>query len=299
MDTDALQQGLLAVQELTQAQEGEIQQLATICNEYEGLNMRFSLGGVQRRPENSPPDFLYYVDGQLVGCIMLDSFGAEEKELLGMVHPNYRRRGIFSALVAATKVASARHGVQRLIFVVERASSSGQGFVKAIGAQYDFSEHEMVLETFHDRMAFDERLNYRKAYDSDLDLLVSIMVDSFGDTEERVRPWVAKLLHDPQCRLYVSTFGEAQLGCKEPVGCLRLHESDESIGIYGFGVRPDYRGRGYGRQMLEETIREVQGKSRKQITLEVETDNENAIGLYRSVGFAVRTTYDYYKVDIE
>lgn len=295
---DTLKQGLLAVQTLTKAQEAEIQQLATICNEYEGLHMRFNLGGVQRRPDNSPPDFLYYEDGELIGCLLLDSFGSQEKELQGMVHPDYRRKGIFSALLAATKVAGARHGVQRLIFVVERTAQSGQAFVASVGAQYDFSEHEMVLETFHDRMGFDERLNYRKAYDSDLDLFVSIMADSFGDSEERVRPWVSRLLHDPQCRLYVSTFGEAQLGCKEPVGCLRLHESDNSIGIYGFGVRPDYRGRGYGRQMLEETIREVQGKSQKQITLEVDINNENAIGLYRSVGFAVRTTYDYYNLDL-
>ncbi len=295
---ETLKQGLVAVQAITQTQKAEIKQLAEICNQYEGLHMRFSLGGVSTRPNNAPPEFLYYDNGRLVGCIILDSFGSEEKELQGMVHPDYRRKGIFSRLVAATKEAGVQHGVQRLIFVVERAAQSGQHFVAAIGAQYDFSEHEMVLETFHDRMDFDERLNFRKAYDSDLDLYVSIMADSFGDPEERIRPWVTHLLHDSQCRLYVATFGEAQLGCKEPVGCLRLHEENDSIGIYGFGVRPDYRRRGYGRQMLEEVVREVQGQSQKQITLEVDIDNENALGLYRSVGFVERTTYDYYNLDI-
>lgn len=295
---DTLRQGLLMPQPVTAADEAEMRKLLEICNNYENLHIRFSQRDVRTHPDNALPDFLYYEQGQLVGCLVLDSFGSKEKEVPGMVHPNYRRKGIFSALLAAAKKECAAHGVQHLVFVVEHDSPSGQAFVASVGAQYDFSEYEMVLATFHDRMAFDERLNYRKANDSDLDLLVSIMMDSFGDPEESVRPRVAWLLRDPHCRLYVATFGEASLGCKEPVGCLRLEESNDAISIYGFGVRPDYRGRGYGRQMLEETIRAVRPHSQKQITLEVDTNNNNAFGLYRSVGFTVRTTYDYYNLDI-
>ncbi len=32
--------------------------------------------------------------------------------------------------------------------------------------------------------------------------------------------------------------------------------------------------------------------------LEVLTDNTNAIGLYHSVGFEIRTTYDYYELPL-
>ena len=295
---DTLKQGLLMSQSVTDADEAEMRKLLEICNNYENLHIRFGQRGIRALLDDAPPDFLYYEQGQLVGCLIFDSFGSKEKELLGMVHPDYRRKGVFSTLLAAAREKCAAHDVQRLVFVVERDSPAGQEFVASVGAQYDFSEYEMVLATFHDSMAFDERLNYRKANDNDLDLLVSIMMDSFGDLAENARPRVEWLLRDPHCRLYVAIFGEASLGCKEPVGCLRLDESSDGIGIYGFGVRPDYRGRGYGRQMLEETIREVRQHSKKQITLEVDTDNENAIGLYRSVGFTTRTTYDYYNLDI-
>ena len=72
----------------------------------------------------------------------------------------------------------------------------------------------------------------------------------------------------------------------------------EEVGIYGFVVRSAYRGRGYGRQMLEETIRTIQARSQKQIMLEVDSQNTNALGLYRSCGFKETTTYGYYNLDI-
>ena len=74
---------------------------------------------------------------------------------------------------------------------------------------------------------------------------------------------------------------------------------DKEIGIYGFIVRPDYRGQGYGRQMLEEAIRTIQFRSSKGIMLDVDTNNTNAIGLYRSCGFEVRATYAYYGLDLQ
>ena len=68
----------------------------------------------------------------------------------------------------------------------------------------------------------------------------------------------------------------------------------EQVGIYAFEVRLGYRGRGYGRQMLEEAIRTIRAETQKRIMLDVETDNTDAIGLYQSCGFEIKTTYDYY-----
>ena len=295
---DTLKQGLLTVDMVTDEQEMEIQQLTDLCNLYENLHLHFSQHRLGNRLDRIMPNFLYYEDEMLVGYLVPDSFGMEEKELLGMVHPDYRRRGIFTALLEAAKEVCKARGVERLVFVVEKASASGQAFVKAVGAEYDFSEHSMVLESFRESNVFDDRLNVQRAYESDLDAVVLIMTESFGNSVEKVQPRAANWMHDPNCQLYIATFGEYGLGCKEPIGCLRLHEADDSIGIYGFGVRPDYRRRGYGRQMLEEVVREVRARSEKPITLDVDVENPNAQALYRSTGFIAQTTYDYYNWDI-
>ncbi len=50
--------------------------------------------------------------------------------------------------------------------------------------------------------------------------------------------------------------------------------------------------------MLEQIIRQLHDEGIKAITLEVEVENKNAIGLYSSCGFQVVTTYDYFAHDI-
>ncbi len=292
-------QGLIKKATLTQAERGEIEQLTDLCNRYENLHMRLDFGMLRERPGDIVTDFLYYRDGRLLGYLGLDNWGAEERELVAMVHPEFRRQGIFNALFTATKEEGNSNGIHRLDLVCERSSVAGQACAKAIGARYGFAEHEMVLADFKDSFTFDERIFFRQAARSDLDALVTVQADSFNDPELFVRTKLLQLLQNPRQRFYLATFGEGEVSCKELVGSLRLDEFDQGIGIYAFGVVPDYRRRGYGRQMLEEVIRIVRAETQKPIMLDVEVDNAAAIALYTSCGFQIKTTYDYYIVEVK
>ncbi|HLZ56162.1 MAG TPA: GNAT family N-acetyltransferase [Ktedonosporobacter sp.] len=290
-------QGLVARQTLSAEELTAIKQLTAICEDYERLYMRLSWGMLQTRSGKQAEDFLYYVDNQLVGYLAMDGHGTETRELVGMVHPDHRREGIFRTLLTAAQTECQRHGVQRLVLICEHSSRSGKAFVEAIKANYDTSEHEMILEHFRERAAFDDRLVLRPADDSDVEGLVTI-VQSDGLSEEEARRWVKRVLSEPISQTYIATFGVEGVSCGEPIGTLRVDNWDELAGIYGFVVLPAYRGRGYGRQMLEEVIRSIRATSQKTIMLDVDTNNINAIGLYRSCGFAIKTTYDYYVINI-
>lgn len=292
---DHKKQGLVARQTLTAEELVEIKQLTAICEDYEKLYMRLSWGMLQTRSGKQTEDFLYYDDGRLVGYLASD--GTETRELVGMVHPDHRREGIFRALLTAARTECRLHGVQRLVLICEHSSSSGKAFVEAIKADYDTSEHEMVLEHFRERSTFDDRLVLRPADDSDVEGLVTI-VQSDGLSEEGARRWVARVLSEPTSQTYIATFGVEGVNCGEPIGTLRVDNWDEIAGIYGFVVISAYRGRGYGRQMLEEVIRSIRATSQKTIMLDVDTNNSNALGLYRSCGFVIKTTYDYYVINI-
>jgi ribosomal protein S18 acetylase RimI-like enzyme len=288
-------QGLITRNLLTGPEISELKQLAAICDRYEGLRTRLNW---EIRPMVPVEDFLYYRDNMLVGYLSLDLYGVETKELLGLVHPYYRRQGIFHELLAAAKAECASRGVKQFMLICERASRSGKAFIEAIGASYALSEHEMVLAQFHDRFTFDQALVVRPAYDRDLERLIAIQMRGYGASEALARNRVERELSEPGCQTWIATFGLEGVNCAEPVGALRVYDWPGCAGIYGFIVLPEYRGRGYGRQMLEEVIRSLLTQGKKQIMLEVEVDNTIALQLYLSCGFAITTTYDYYILKI-
>ena len=253
--------------------------------------MRIDVGALRQRPDDEAKDFLYYEDGMLVGYLFVEGWGSKDRELAGMVHPDYRRRGIFRSLLAAAQRRMLAKSCTKIDLVCEHFSQSGLAFVHAIQAQHEYSEHEMVLGTFRERRKVHKGLHIRQANRQDLDAIVSILATDSGNVES-IRQWITKLFEDPTSRFYMATLDE------KPLGCLRLDFMSDQIGIYAFEVRLGYRGLGYGRQILEEAIRTIRSESQKRIMLDVETDNTNAIGLYLSCGFEIKTTYDYYNLKI-
>ncbi|WP_061558400.1 ribosomal protein S18-alanine N-acetyltransferase [Mycobacterium simiae] len=78
--------------------------------------------------------------------------------------------------------------------------------------------------------------------------------------------------------------GIAKLGRKPPF----------EYEVHTIGVDPQYQGRGIGRRLLDELLKFADGGV---VYLEVRTDNEAAIALYRSVGFEqIGLRKRYYRV---
>jgi ribosomal protein S18 acetylase RimI-like enzyme len=284
-------QGLLRKSTLTGEEIDEIARLIALCDGQDNLDMPISLDSLRQRPGNEIDDFLYYERGELVGYLYVDSWGKEEKELTGMVTPEFRRRGIFRQLFEAAREECKARGVEKLFLICERSSQSGHAFARSVRAHHDFSEHKMALQTFIERQRSDPQFQMRPATLEDKEALISIIATDMGD-EEDARQFVENIFalgNQPQ---YLATLAG------KPLGTLRLDYHDGEVSIYGFVVRTEYRGRGYGRQMLEQIIRQLHDEGIKAITLEVEVENKNAIGLYSSCGFQVVTTYDYFAHDI-
>jgi len=293
-------QGIYAKQTLTENEIADIQQLAVLCSAFEGLHMRlFMMDIFKQRSGNNTYDFLYYEQGLLVGYLGIENYGTKTKEIFGMVHPEHRRKGIGSHLLQAAREEGRHSGIEQFVLTCERASLSGTAFAKAIDAKLDYSEHEMVLGTFKERFVFDERVIFRQAIGpEDLEKVASIIATDRDNNVEWAQKHIVDMMKLPNQRFYMLTFGGTDLGCDEPIGSLRLDEMEQLVGIYGFVVRPEYRGRGYGRQLLQEVIHSIHNEGSKGIMLEVDVDNTNALGLYLSCGFEIVTTYDYYIVEV-
>src|SRR5690349_10759775 len=178
------QDGLVAANQLDGDQQRAALALAETCNQLEGLTLKLNMS---RAAEGMPANkWLYYEQGTLVGYAALDG-GPPEAELCGMVAPAHRRKGIGRALLAAVTDACRRASVYRLLLICEDASTSGQGFVRAIDATHSFSELHMEMDAPPAAEQPRKDVLVREAKPADYDPLAEVLVSAFGGSYDHTR----------------------------------------------------------------------------------------------------------------
>lgn len=281
-------------QHLTESDLDAIRGLERICNEHEGLIMKLNWDMLSERHPGVTNDFLCFDSkGQLAGYLALYSFGRPEAEVSGMVHPLYRRSGIFTRLLAkASDECRQRGNVESLLFICDRKSSSGMAFIKSADAVFDHSENKMELPGNMAPIEQQGPITLRKAAAKDIGTLAKLDAICFGRTEDEARTYYIENLISSD-ELYISVLDG------NDIGMLKLCREDRDILVYGFGILPEYRGRGYGRLTLGRAINTALERKPDHVALEVDCVNDTALSLYKSCGFKTTVTYDYYRIKVD
>ena len=92
------------------------------------------------------------------------------------------------------------------------------------------------------------------------------------------------LIADPTVTTVVARQGRTPY-TRRPVGFVMARAAADEAEILTVVVAPKRRGRGIGRQMMDETIRRLYFLRVGALFLEVDESNEPAISLYRRLGF--------------
>ncbi|MCE5235477.1 MAG: GNAT family N-acetyltransferase [Clostridiaceae bacterium] len=241
-------------------------------------------------------DFIAFADGQAVGYIGLCDFGGPDAlpEVTGMVHPNYRRRGIFSALHAYASGELARRGRKNALLLCDRRSANGHAFLERIGSAYKSCEVEMYLDQSATLRDADEPLgiSLRKAVNADAGELRRMDAIFWNEPEPPAED--AKRLPEEEEKRGVTAYLAQKDGAI--VGKINLQQSESGVsGIYGFGVLKEHRGKGYGRAILLTALKKLKEAGAKDVLLQVVPENERALNLYKSCGFQETSVMDYYE----
>lgn len=232
-------------------------------------------------------EFLYYSGEMLIGYLGIFSFGGDKGELTGMVHPDFRRRGIFKRLHSLALEECRRRGFNEILLVCDRESSSGLSFIQSTKALYSFSEYEMRL--CDNRVSEAEKdIVLRKSTNLDAEEIARLNNICFGDTSGTLI-----MPEEEQKRNRITYMIEQDL---KTIGKIRVDISPEEGYISGFAIFPEYRGKGYGKQALKGALCILNKSGSHNVTLEVAVQNKNALNLYKSCGFVEESVMDYYEV---
>lgn len=276
---------------LTNQQLTQIRQLEQICNAHGALVMKLNWATLQQRPPDTINDFLCFEDSSLIGYLALYAFKRQEAEVSAMVHPNYRRQGIFKQLMAAAQEELKTRGIADFLFICEQASASGTGCMQAIGADYNFSEYKMELKGEVTANPHAD-VHLRPAQQTDLEKMVHMDQLCFDISADATLAHIQQMLIDSAHHCWIATI-RGQI-----IGKIQATITQSEAYISGFCLFPYYRGRGYGTAILIHTINWLKDNGYTNIVLEVETENRSALSLYQRCGFVTATAYDYYRLPV-
>lgn len=249
-------------------------------------------------------EFMYFDGQQLIGYIGICCFGGLESplEITGMVHPEYRRQGVFSKLNDLVLAECKRRNSRSILMLCDKKSSSGQSFIKKIGAVFKNSEYEMYLQENCPEPKEKQLsgINLRKAKNSDAFEIGKQNAIYFGDCvpdedlglEQNNQAEGILLPEDEEKRGMTIYLAEKD---NQVIGKVNLQVNDALGGIFGLGVLPEFRGKGFGRATLLRAIEKLKEANISSIMLQVVAENITALNLYKSCGFLETSTMDYYE----
>lgn len=269
----------------------DINDLKSICFVHDNTNLKieidYKLSNVAKNNDKTSSiinEFMLYDDNKLIGYAGICDFGGEEIEVNGMVHPDYRRKGIFTRLFSLLKDEFNKRDNKAMLLLSDNNSVSGIEFIKNMTDDFSHSEYDMNLDMDATQNESFDNLIFRKALIGDINKIKEANFEFFSVNDiEDISSGITYLLETDNII----------------IGKVRLEAIDNNGGIYGLEILPEYRGNGYGRELLILSIKKLKESNVKIINLQVETDNKNALNLYKSCGFKENYTMDYYRLKKE
>ena len=266
-----------------------IKTLQKLCFQLEGLANEPLLSNELNCDQDLPCFFLQYEEKRLVGFLSSFFPTGDEVEINAFVHPDFRRKGIFSSLAAQAIQAYGSSSFHQILFQVESPSESGKAYVEHRYPHIDRSEYRLKLSKsrWQEKRPSIPKLGtlaeasgeYRNLY---LETATSLLREDDG--------FVQRTLDYPNRKGYTYLYDN------KPLGVLQTcREDDQFSMLYGIAIDERYRGQGHGKAMLILAL-DTFFASNEYLSLEVDSQNPTAFGLYTQLGFEIEFQVDYHSL---
>jgi len=296
--------------------EKDLHELSNLLTEIESLDrdgedtsedyLRASLAWPNYRPAQDV--WVAETDGRLVGYGVALEQPSERCTIYAVVHPSYRRRGLGSQLLGLTFNRARQLGARNILVYANEQNQASDVFLKHHGFQQVGSSGSLRLKEEVDlpQADFPEGFNLKKYSEvkDPLLLLKALNVCYQGmwghqhnenpSEEERKSPRFLQYYDAADVLMlfdnHDSIFGFCSVksqGKREGSGAL-------SDLLDGPGIIPEFREQGYQRSLVLAGIEHLRRKGFRPIVLEFWGDNENALNIYRSLGFEMVNRYIAY-----
>ncbi|MBO9129303.1 GNAT family N-acetyltransferase [Bacillus sp. 165] len=194
-----------------------------------------------------------------------------------------------SFLIEAVLSQYLSHKPKSISFVLDQKAVLEKELLLHTGAHYQMSEAQMKLENIALLSAVDE-IKLHAYQETDYYHVLSILMKSFGDTEEDAAAVIHLSLDDPKRTFYTIRASGVI------VGTINLIRAEQAM-VTALAIHPEWQHQGIGSQALTKALRMLLEEGYTSVYLDVEIENEKALHVYERVGFQVLHVFDFYRID--
>lgn len=221
---------------------------------------------------------LYWEADTLLGYAALSSFNPNELEATIIVEPE---KNLYNKIITGIMTFSQQRKIKKMILIADRNDLFFKSYIKnKTGYQYEFSEYSMIL-VVNKFVSKPIDIVLEPAKKKDAKVISSLDENELTEQVVPIAPIDLK-------NTFVLRKNE------QVIASIRVENEENEYGIYGFVVGVKFRGQGIGRKVISCLIQQLVEKQPEKIYLEVESRNEIAFNLYRSIGFEEQRLFDYY-----
>lgn len=264
------------------------------------------------RPNHAPEQdlFIAEVSGKLVGCMdVTPELGIRRVVLDCVVHPDYRRRGLATALSPYALGRAARLGAQVAHVSVAQDNGAARSLLHKLGFSFIRRHVELRLQISKARLTDSRRVATlcRHLEYGEEDKLTHIQNQCFAGTWGFNPNNVAEIMYrlnmsncSPKDVIFVSQEGKDVGYCWTTV--VMREEAIPGSGkgrIQMLGVAPEYRGRGLGKLLVLAGLSYLNGRGVEVVELTVDSENRAALAIYESLGFKTSSTTFWYEKKLD
>ncbi len=281
----------LKCNQLSSEQIKQYRELEQTCRQHDRLERTAFLSNELNFNTQIDSFYLLYEGNTLVGVLSMFLPTKDASEISAYTLPEYRHRGCFHLLLQTAEEELKKYGINQILFVQEPQSKDAQAVLNHYQAKYAYTEYLMT----YDRTVYQEkesRIRLFPAEQANATEMASIDSVLFEEDYDESLSMTEKSIASPHIEQYCAFLDDTL------VGICNANLENGDISIYGVGIKPEFQGKGYGRELLNLLLGRLLRHKDRNITLEVSSRNEIAYRLYITSGFRAVTQYDYYTYSI-
>lgn len=269
----------------------EVEELIAACNAHDGIKGMVPMDTSFNFNKEMNTIFLRYEDEKLVSALTIFAPGKNEAEIYTMTLPQYRQKGYFKELVRTAEKELKKYSVPDIIFVCEERSAAGKAAIERQVAAYDFTEYTLSYNHSLDKefSQYEYRLEFHRADETHIEDIAKVSMSAFGDSYEGAKAIATNILNAVNRKMFLGKID----GQYVAMGVVAADNGSNSI--HGLGVLAEQQGKGYGKEMLYAILKDLIEHNEEKISLEVDSENQNAFQLYKKTGFEVKSAWEYYR----